>query len=134
MPRVPLSESWSIDIDESFAARIVDNDLQFVSPGPPPRSIWLAIWSPPEQMVEHEVVAMIRGDLHPSPEQSFDEVDERGRARLATWYPETVDDRTHWGLYGYTLGDDAFVQSAFLVPDATLLDWALDVWRSLRED
>ncbi len=133
MPRLPLIESWSIEIDDTFTARVVGNDLQLVSPGPPPRSAWLAVWSPPEDMDVDAVVAMIRGDMHPDPEQSFEELDDAGRPRLASWYPETVEGRTHWGLYGYTLGAEAFVQSAFLVPDPSLLPWALEAWRSLAD-
>lgn len=134
MARVQLTDTWSIELDDSFAARLVDNDLQFVSAGPPPRSVWLAIWSPPEELDADEVVAMIRADLHPEPVASFDEVGDDDRPRLASWYPETVEGRTHWGLYGYSLGDGAFVQSAFLVPDDTHLPWALEAWRSLRDE
>lgn len=132
MPRLQLTAAWSIEVDDSFSARQVGDDLQLVSVGPPPRSIWLAIWSPPAEMSIDEVVAMIRGDQHPDPTQSFEETDEAEQPRLASWYSETVDERTHWGLYGHTLGAGEFVQSAFLVPDETLLPWALDAWRSLR--
>jgi hypothetical protein len=132
VPRVQLTDTWSIDLDESFAARLVDNDLQFVSAGPPPRSVWLAIWSPPEELSTAEVVEMIRADLHPAPVASFDELGDQW-PRLASWYSETVDGRTHWGLYGYSLGAGAFVQSAFLVPDETHLPWALEAWRSVSD-
>ncbi len=132
MPRLQLSAAWSIDVDDSFSAREVDNDLQLVSAGPPPRSIWLAVWAPPPGMSTEDVVTMIRGDQHPDPAQAFEEADEHGRPRLASWYAETVEGRTHWGLYGYTLGAGEFVQSAFLVPDESLLPWALETWRSLQ--
>jgi hypothetical protein len=95
--------------------------------------VWLAVWSPPGDLDIDAVIEMIRGDMHPDPVLSYEEQDAAGRPRLASWYPETVEGRTHWGLYGYTLGDGAFVQSAFLVPDPALLGWALDTWRSLAD-
>jgi hypothetical protein len=37
MPRRGLTKEWSIELDESFRGRVVDEDLQFVSVGPPVR-------------------------------------------------------------------------------------------------
>jgi hypothetical protein len=39
MPRRGLTCEWSIELDEESRSRIVDDDLQLVSPGPPVRTI-----------------------------------------------------------------------------------------------
>src|SRR4051812_1421654 len=47
MPRRDVPADWSIELDDSFQGRVVDGSLQFVSAGPPMRTVWLAVWSPP---------------------------------------------------------------------------------------
>jgi hypothetical protein len=64
---------WSIDVDESFRGRVVDEDLQLVSVGPPVRTIWIAIWSPPPDLAPAEVLNEILLDVRPRPQLRFRE-------------------------------------------------------------
>jgi hypothetical protein len=128
-----LTQEWSIELDPSFVGRVVDGDLQLVSPGPPVRTIWIAVWSPPLSQPVDETLAEIAADAHPNPTQSFTEAGvEDDERRYGSWYPETVDGRTQWGFYGYTVRPGSYVQAAFITDEGTDLPWALQTWRSLR--
>jgi hypothetical protein len=133
VPRRGLTGEWSIDLDESFRGRVVDEDLQLVSPGPPVRTIWIGVWSPPADQPPADVLEEILGDVHPSPRLSFREEGTDGdELRYASWYAETDDGREQWGLYAYTVRPGSYVQAAFLSDEPADLEWALGAWRSLR--
>ena len=128
-----MTGEWSIDLDESFRGRVVDGDLQFVSLGPPKRSIWVAVWSPPESESPDTVLAGIREDVNPSPLERFEEPGAGpGERRYASWYPERTEDGEQWGLYGYTVRRGSYVQIVLLGGSADDREWALATWRSLR--
>ena len=128
-----LTRTWSIDLDESFQARVVDGSLQLVSPGPPRCTIWVNVWNPPEDETPDQVLAPILEDAHPHPDQQFQETGaDAAEIRFASWYPEDVEGTTQWGLYAYTIRPGSYVQAAFLCDTADELDWALAAWRSLR--
>lgn len=133
MTRRNLSEQWSIDLDESFRGRVVDGDLQLVSPGPPVRTIWLAIWYPDLDQGPETLLGRVLAEVNPNPLEKFEEVGtDDGELRYASWYPETVDGRRQWSLYGYVVRRGSYVQSAFFCDRAEDKQWALDTWRSLR--
>lgn len=126
-----VTSDWSLDLDDSFEGRVVDENLQFVSAGPPVRTVLVAVWTPPESDSPWEVLEWIRRDVHPDPVERFESGgpgDEE--VAYASWYPETVDGREQWGLYAYTVRRGSYVQLACLC-DEPDLDWALGVWRSL---
>jgi hypothetical protein len=128
-----LSEQWSIDLDESFTGQVVNGDLQLVSPGPPPRSILLAIWYPPAEHGPEKLLEWVLAEVNPNPTERFEEIGtDEGELRYASWYPEDVDGGRRWALYGYVVRRGSYVQSAFFSPRAEDRDWALDTWRSLR--
>jgi len=133
VPRRGLTTEWSIDVDESFDSRVVDEDLQLVSPGPPVRTVWVAVWSPPEEQSPADVLKDIRADVNPHPTARFVEPgSEPGELRYASWYPEESGGRDQWSLYGYTVRRGSYVQLACIVDDPAERDWALETWRSLR--
>jgi hypothetical protein len=133
MPRRGLTRNWSIDLDESFKGRVKDGDLQLVSPGPPVRTIWVAVWSPPPDQSPDATIENILRHAHPAPRQRFQEAGaDQDELRYASWYDETVGERHQWGLYAYTVRRGTYVQAAFLVDEPADLDWALAAWRSLR--
>lgn len=133
MPRRNLTAEWSIDLEESFEGRVVDGDLQLVSGGMPPRTLWVAIWNPPPELPVEEVLQTLAGDLNPDPVERFEEPGSAPQERrLASWYPEEVEGRPQWGLYGYTVRPGCYVQLAVLVDSPEDRDWALTAWRSLR--
>jgi len=128
-----LTADWSIELDTTFQGRVVDGDLQLVSVGPPVRTIWLGVWSPPLTDPVEQTLAVIAGDAHPRPTQRFVEAgSDPNEQRFASWYPEDVDGRRQWGLYGYTVRPGTYVQAAFLIDGEEDLPWALSAWRSLR--
>jgi len=128
-----LTKEWSIELDPSFQGRVVDGDLQLVSLGPPIRTIWIAVWSPPVSQPVDRTLAGIAQDINPRPVQRFAEAGaDDSERRLAGWYPEAVDGRTQWGLYAYTVRPGSYVQAAFITDVEADLAWALTAWRSLR--
>jgi hypothetical protein len=127
-----LSDQWSIDLDDSFRGTVVDGDLQLVSPGPPPRTILLALWYPPAERSPEELMAWVLAEVNPDPLERFQETDNPDELRYGSWYPETIDGVTQWAFYGYVVRRGSYVQAAFFVDDATERDWALATWRSLR--
>jgi hypothetical protein len=130
--RRQLTTEWSIALDASFAGRIVDADLQFVSQGPPVRTVWLAIWSPKSESIP-ETLDRIKLHVHTSPEQRFEEAGtDPNERRYASWYPHVVGGRHQWGLYAYTVHQGSYVQAAFISDEPDGLEWALFTWRSLR--
>lgn len=133
MPRRDLTNEWSMDLHESFRGRVVDGDLQLVSPGPPVRTIWIAVWNPPADMSPTDVLDGISRNAPVSPEMRFEEQGvDANEFRYGSWYAETVEDRKQWGLYAYTVRPGSHVQAAFLTDEEADLDWALTTWRSLR--
>ena len=73
-----LTKEWSIELDRSFQGRVVDGDLQLLSVGPPVRTIWIAVWSPPVSQPVEKTLADIEADSHPSPRRRFSEVGADG--------------------------------------------------------
>lgn len=150
MTRRTLSGQWSIDLDGTFAGEVVDGDLRLVSPGPPLRTILLAIWYPPPERSPEELMSWVLAEVNPDPLERFQESGpdpddpnpddpnpddpDPDELRYASWYPETVDGRTQWALYGYAVRRGSYVQAAFFADDAAERDWALETWRSLRHD
>ena len=132
MTRRNLSDRWSIELDDSFTGQVVDGDLELVSPGPPPRTILLAIWYPPVERSPEELMAWVLAEVNPDPLERFTETDQADELRYGSWYPETVDGRTQWALYGYVVRRGSYVQAAFFVDGPAERDWALATWRSLR--
>jgi hypothetical protein len=133
VPRRGLTSEWSIDLDKSFRGRVVDEDLQLVSLGPPIRTIWIAVWSPPPRRSPADVLDEILHDVHPSPQLRFQEDGtDTDELRYASWYAGTAEGREQWGLYAYTVRPGSYVQAALLTDEPADLDWALTTWRSLR--
>ena len=133
MTRRNLSEQWSIDLDDTFRGQVVDGDLQLVSPGPPPRTIWLAIWYPGPEHGPETLREWVLAEVNPNPVERFDEPgSDAGELRYASWYPEDVDGRRQWSLYGYVMRRGSYVQAAFFSALEADRDWALTTWRSLR--
>lgn len=128
-----LTDEWSIELDASFRSRVVDEDLQLVSVGPPVRTVWVAVWSPPPALPVEQVLATVRQEVHPGPAERFEEQGaDPGEGRYASWYREGADGGGHqWGLYAYTVRRGSYVQAAFLVDDPSDQAWALAAWRSL---
>jgi hypothetical protein len=123
-----LTEHWSIDLDDSFASRVVEGELQLVSPGPPVRTIWLGVWDTSDESLP-DTIRRIRESQHADPLERFEEAGaDADEKRIASWYPE----EDHHGLYAYTVRPGSCVQASFLVDDPADKDWALSAWRSLR--
>lgn len=132
MPRTELTEEWSIDVDDSFVSRIVDDDLQMVSPGPPMRSIWAATYSPPRKQGAKDLIALAREQAPPEALETFEEHGaDAGELRFAAWNQETVEGRQQWALYACTARRGALVQTALLSDEEADLGWALLTWRSV---
>jgi hypothetical protein len=133
MPRRGLTSEWSIELDSSFRSRTVDGSLQMVSPGPPIRTVWIDVWSPPAHRSPEEVLEEILQDVNPSPELRFREAGAGAEElRYASWYAEMDGEREQWGLYAYTVRAGSYVQAVLLTDSPAELDWALSTWRSLR--
>ena len=136
MTRRTLSEQWSIDLDDSFSGSVVDGDLQLVSPGPPPRTIWLAIWYPGAEHGPEKLMEWVKAEVNPKPVARFEEIGtDAGELRYASWYPEDVPEeagRRQWALYGYVVRRGSYVQAAFFSDLESDQAWALETWRSLR--
>jgi len=133
VPRRGLTSEWSIDLDDSFRGRVVGENLQLVSSGPPIRTVWIAVWGPPPDQAPADVLDEIRRDVHPSPQLRFrEEGTDADELRYASWYAETDGARQQWGLYAYTVRPGSYVQAALLTDDPADVAWALTTWRSLR--
>ncbi len=131
--RRQMTTDWSIDLDSSYSGRIVDGNLEFVSAGPPRRSVWVSVWNPPETVSPDDILAGIREGMNPEPVERFEEHGaEQDELRLASWYSEPAERGEQWGLYGYTVRRGSYVQIALLADSPHDRDWALATWRSLR--
>ncbi|KAF1808008.1 hypothetical protein P152DRAFT_257992 [Eremomyces bilateralis CBS 781.70] len=130
--RRPLTPEWSIELDDSFVARVIDGELRMLSMGPPVRTIWFIVWCTPEEP-HTDTLNRIMDNAHPSPKERFIEVGaDEDEVRYGSWYPSTVSGHHQWGLYGYTMRHGSYVQAAFLTDEESDRDWALAAWRSLR--
>lgn len=133
MPRKELTTEWSIEVDDSFASRVVADDLQMVSPGPPIRTIWAATFSPPKQQGAKELVALVKEEAPADPVETFEETGtQTNELRFASWVHEVAEGREQWTLYAYTARRGALAQLALISEDESDLDWALQTWRSLE--
>jgi hypothetical protein len=133
MPRRRLTNEWSIDLNDSFRGRVVDGDLQLISPGPPARTIWITVWQTAPDLSTAHLLEQILQDVHPNPTWKVREDGaDRDELRYASWYPEIDNGREQWGLYAYTLRPGSYVQAALLTDKPADPNWALTTWRSLR--
>jgi hypothetical protein len=131
--RRQMTSDWSIDLDPSYRSRVVDGDLQFVSLGPPRRTVWVSVWNPPESATPESIMEGILENVNPAPRERFREPGtDAGELRYASWYPEQTEDGEQWGLYGYTVRCGSYVQIALLGDSPMDRDWAVATWRSLR--
>lgn len=131
--RRQLSEQWSIDLEDGFSGQVVDGDLQLVHPGPPPRTIWVAIWYPGPEHGPETLMQWVLAEVNPDPVERFEDIGtDEGELRYASWYPEDVDGRRQWALYGYVVRRGSYVQAAFFSNRESDKQWAVDTWRSLR--
>jgi hypothetical protein len=133
MPRRPLSPFWSLEIDESFVSQVVEGDLQMVSPGPPVRTVWAALFAPPLQMSPAEILGEA-GEYPPTAEVETFQHETDEELRLAHWYQEEADGRgvRPWALYGYAARRGELVTLSFLSDSEADKRWALKAWDSLR--
>lgn len=131
--RKRLTDEWSIDLDGEYLSRLIDHNLQLVAPG---RTIWIAVWNPPEDQAPEAILEGIKGQLpNPNPVGRVEEWSEDGlQVRYASWYPEPVNARTQYSLYGYTIRRGSCVQSALISDSPKDTEWALSTWRSLNFD
>jgi len=129
--RRELTTGWSVEVDESFASRVVDGDLQMVSAGPPVRTIWVATWYPPEEESPEQILAAVIDD----PPLGGERLDERSAdgqvLGVAYWHREDQDDRETWTLSSHTARRGSYVQLTCYCDDPSDHDWAVGVWRSL---
>jgi hypothetical protein len=130
--RRELTSGWSVEVDESFASRVVDGDLQMVSAGPPVRTIWVAMWTPPEEERPEDVLANVTADGEPPGAERLDHRSEDGATvGMAFWYREDQDGRETWTLSTYTARRGSYLQLTCSCDDPSDHDWAVGVWRSL---
>lgn len=134
MPRKELTTEWSIEVDDSFASRIVGDDMQMVSQGPPVRTIWAATYSPPKKQGAKELIALVKEEAPKDALETFEETgEESNELRFASWVHETADGREQWALYAHTARRGALAQVALISEAESDLDWALETWRSLQQ-
>jgi hypothetical protein len=128
-----ISDDWSLELEDGFTGRVVDGDLQLVHPGPPPRTIWLALWYPSPEHDAETLMSWVLAEVNPDPLERFEEPGtDEGELRYASWYPEEVDGHRQWALYGYVVRRLSYVQAAFFSDRESDRGWALETWRSLR--
>jgi len=130
--RRQLTEDWSIELDEEYASRVVDGNLQLAAPSRP-RTIRIAVWSPPETEEPKALLEWTKQEARPDPEW-FTEEQGAGtdELRYASWYAESGERGTQYSLYGYTVRRGSVVQGAFISDAPDDREWALETWRSLR--
>jgi len=130
MAKRELTENWSIDLDDSFEGRIVDDSLQLVSLGPPMRTVWINVWGSAAASTT-DTLSWIKAESNPNALRRFEEQSNDGdQLRFAAWYPELDDDGQHWTLHAYTVRPEGFVNAAIETESEDDLEWALAVWRS----
>ncbi len=136
MPRHRIGDDWSIELADEFCGRMVDGCLQFVRVGPPVRTVWACVWESagqhsPAETFEIYVLPYVPAD----PVERFEAAAaDDTEVRYASWYPETQDGRTIWGLNAYTIRRESYVQISFYAEqdDAGARAWALCSWHTLR--
>ena len=79
------------------------------------------------------LLGWVLAEVNPTPLERFEEIGtDSDELRYASWYPEQVDGRQQWALYGYVVRRGSYVQAAFFCDVAADREWALATWRSLR--
>jgi hypothetical protein len=130
--RSQLTEKWSIDLDEEYERRVVEESLHLIARSAS-RTIWLAVWEPPEEQDPATVLASIKEDVNPDPDWFTEEEGaDSGELRYASWYSEQGEREPQYALYAYTVRRGSYVQAAFISNDPADRDWAIATWRSLR--
>lgn len=129
-----LTPHWSIEVDESFTARVVDGDLKMVSEGPPMRTVVVSVLVPPASIPPFEVLA--KAGAAPDDVTVLDTVGHGGddEARIGHWCREDSGDGTgvQYSLYASTARRGQLVQIVFVSDDADDKEWALGCWESLK--
>lgn len=129
-----LTPHWSIDVDESFEARVVDGDLKMVSAGPPMRTVLVSVLVPPASLAPYEVLS--KAGAAPDGVEVLDTIGrgDDDEARLGHWCAEETMNGggTQYSLYCSTARRGQLVRITFVSDVADDKVWAVGCWDSLE--
>jgi hypothetical protein len=131
--QVSLTGGWSVTIPGEFAEEWETNG-QTWSAWLGGRTVWFTSWSvsPPDEGDEPRSPEDLLDGLELPEEGDVIEIREGGRVGRGVFAPYEEDGQQLWNLKAYSAVEGGFALCNVFVPDRDDLDWALDVWKSLR--
>lgn len=126
--RQRFTDHWSAERTAGFGASVVDGNQRFVGPD---RTVVIDVHNfratqPPEEVLADRLTGAPVG-----PVTFREDTAEEVRFAFAVTAAVTAQDAQH-ELYGYVIRPDSIVQITCIHDDPAHLDWAADVWRSVR--
>lgn len=129
MPRRPIANGWSIDLDDGFERRADGGDVMFWLP---PRTVYASVFATADVEAEAAIAKMLEGRPG-EPVRTFDRL-EPGLAGHAYLLAEGERPRQYWGLNTWTAARGSVACVTFYFEDLDDLDWALRAWQSVRRE
>jgi hypothetical protein len=123
--REQLTDHWSVQRTAGFRALVRDGSKRFVGPG---RTVIIDVYDLHDPTAPEDTLARCLTGAPPAT-ATFRE-DDDGEVRYA--FAVTSSRGPQYELYGHVIRPDSIVQITCIHDDPEHLDWALDVWRSVR--
>jgi hypothetical protein len=128
--RVPVTPSWSLELEQPLEPRVEYGDLVLTRPG---FTLYLAAYVHAPGQPPDEALATYKTN---APPERFDEIDVTlagGERAHAYRLDEQADNHRRPGFYGVVVGARGHVELAVYFDDEEDVAAARALWRSLRE-
>ena len=129
MPRLRITDDWTIELDDAFQRRAEGGDVMFWLP---PRTVYATVF-PSDDVEAEEAIAQLLEDRPGEPVRTFDRL-EAGLAGHAYLLPEGQGRGQYWGLNTWTAARGSVACVTFYFEDLDDLDWALRAWQTVRRE
>jgi hypothetical protein len=127
MTRRPLTNDWSIELDDAFERRVDGGDVVFWLR---PRTVYATVYATQDVEAEEAIAKMLEGRPG-APVKTFDRA-EPGLVGHAYLLPEGEGDGRYWGLNTWTAARGSVCCVTFYFEDLNDLHWAIRAWHTVR--
>lgn len=125
-----LDEHWSIERSAGLVAKVVRGRQRFIGTG---RQVLISTYPADAGLTAEEVLRTVTAGA-PSRGEPITERDAAGtHIRYAMSSVVDVHGVPQHELYGFTIGPGSFLETVCIHADPADTDWALGVWRSVRQ-
>lgn len=123
-----ITESWLVDVDETYESWVEDGSLAFAKPG---RTIWIDCWGDGDEPSRQEIIDLIRTEASPDRDDLF-ETDEEGVFKYAYRLVEFEDGGRRFAVYAFAVVEGSYLQVSIYFDDPKDKPWGEAFARSIE--